>query len=107
MHREIFAGKSCPGNKVDLELLIRKANAFSPAAPTSPVSPAGISLVIRHNVNVRSGAASVTADIKTVLKAGTHVVAANAVTGDSVNGNNKWYQLAVGEFIWAGATDQP
>jgi hypothetical protein len=107
MHREIFAGKSCPGNKVDLDLLIRKANAFSPAAPTTPLPPAGISLAIQHNVNVRSGAASVTAEIKRVIKAGTQVVAAKAVTGDTVNGNNKWYQLAVGEFIWAGATDQP
>ena len=106
MHREIFAAKSCPGNKVNLDLLIRKANGIAPPVPAPP-APGGIALTILHNVNVRLGTASVTAPIKELLKAGAQVSAARSLQGDAVNGIDKWYELAAGEFIWAGATDRP
>ena len=105
MHREIFAGKSCPGNKLNLDKLLQAANDAI-GQPVTPAPAAPVQLVIEDDVNVRV-APSVTAAKKTVLRKGTRTNAAGNVTGDSVNGNSKWYQLADSGFIWAGATDKP
>lgn len=57
----------------------------------------------KGKLNVRK-APSVHAKIKTTLPAGSWVNFVTAVSGDIVQGINKWYQLAEDEYVWSGGT---
>jgi N-acetyl-anhydromuramyl-L-alanine amidase AmpD len=57
--------------------------------------------------NLRSGAPSTSAPLAGKLPAGTIVNTAGIVPGEKVQGNFNWYLDGRGNFLWAGATDQP
>jgi hypothetical protein len=105
-HREIRASKSCPGSQVDLDRLIAQAAGATP--PPLPSPHAGRDVTLRVNANLRREAPSVSAPVVRVLPAGSLVHAVGfSATGDAVRGNPFWYRDVEGNWIWAGATDQP
>jgi N-acetylmuramoyl-L-alanine amidase len=108
MHREIRADTSCPGFKADLDRLIREAVAV--AAPPAGENPAVITTITA--VNLRANRPAVSAPVVRVIPAQTLVHVVGSVTGDSVLDHRnkpvcKWFQTLDGEYIWAGATDNP
>lgn len=105
-HREIYAPKTCPGSEVDLDRLI--ALAAGTPAPPLPSPQTGRDVTLRVNANLRRDVPSVSSPVVRVLPAGTVVHAVGfTAQGDAVKGNPFWYRDADGNWIWAGATDQP
>jgi hypothetical protein len=49
----------------------------------------------------------VAAPVVRTIPAQTVVEVSTVFLGDIVNGNNKWYSDGMGNFLWAGGTDQP
>lgn len=115
MHREIFAGKSCPGFKMDLERLIAQANSIRASQPAeTPVThgdgatapqPALSPVQIVKAVKVRKGAPATTAPFVRILPPAEVVVPLAVIEqGQSVSGISRWFRIAADEYIWAGAT---
>jgi hypothetical protein len=109
-HHQIRATKSCPGTKVDIEQLLRRARDRQ---GESHGLPPGFQLPERRDVrmlvdcNLRAAPNS-RARIVRVLPAGTTVtVRAFVDWGERVRGNGYWYVDAHGKCFWAGATDIP
>jgi N-acetylmuramoyl-L-alanine amidase len=102
MHRQIRADKSCPGNKFDLARLLREVPAGS-----DPVLGEPDAVITTAAVNLRRPRPSTTASVVRLIPKDSmmHVVA--RVAGDTVSGNNQWYQTLDGDYFWAGATDKP
>lgn len=108
MHREIRADTSCPGFKADLDRLIREAVG----SPTPPVEEEPAVITTLTPVNLRASRPAVSAPLVRVIPAQTLVHVIGSVTGDSVldrrnKAVSKWFQTLDGEYIWAGATDNP
>jgi N-acetyl-anhydromuramyl-L-alanine amidase AmpD len=101
-HHYIRASKTCPGNWLDLNSLIRRVSQ-SPNIRPSDVS----SVHILQNVNLRRGAPNTSAPISRVILGGTEISIAGVVAGQRVAGNSSWYVDGNGGFFWAGATDIP
>jgi hypothetical protein len=59
------------------------------------------------NVRLRSGSPSLASPVLRVIPAQTQVQVVAVFLGDTVNGNNRWYSDGIGNFLWAGGTDQP
>jgi len=108
MHREVFSAKSCPGNRINIDTIIERANQLRAAQPGVVPQPARGPLTVRTQVavNVRNSA-STGGPVLRVIRAATNLAPQEAVAGQTVSGNPNWYRLAPGEFIWAGATDRP
>jgi len=101
-HHFIRASKTCPGNWLDMNTLIRRV-----PQPRSP-SPLSISTVrLLKNVNLRRGAPNIAAPILRVIPAGTQVKVAGYAIGQNVAGNSSWYVDSDWGYFWAGATDVP
>ena len=101
-HHIIRASKTCPGNWLDLTSLIRRV---SPAQTTASVKVSSVHVL--RNVNVRVGAPNTSAPIARVIRAGTEVNVDGFTAGQTVAGNNSWYDDGRGGFFWAGVTDFP
>jgi hypothetical protein len=108
-HASIYAPKSfCPGSGVQLTNLIARARAKVEAGqPTNFVDMPG-TVATRTAVNVRKGVANTHGTVVRVVPAGARLdVVGWTSAGESVHGNSHWYRDADGNFVWAGATDQP
>jgi hypothetical protein len=80
------------------------------AAPPAGENPAVITTITA--VNLRANRPAVSAPVVRVIPAQTLVHVVGSVTGDSVLDRRnkpvcKWFQTLDGEYIWAGATDNP
>jgi N-acetylmuramoyl-L-alanine amidase len=108
-HREIRGTKSCPGAKVDLVDLIDRAQSVAAAdLPRTALSAASLAVTTRANANLRAGRPSTEAPIVRTLVRGTPLKMVSFVKdGEAVRGNRSWYCDRQGDFLWAGATDQP
>jgi N-acetylmuramoyl-L-alanine amidase len=101
-HHIIRASKTCPGNWLDMQSLIRRV-----PRPRSPSSLNFSSVHLLKNVNLRRGAPNVAAPIIRVISAGTQIRVAGFTVGQNIAGNNSWYVDNEWGFFWAGATDVP
>lgn len=107
LHREIRASKTCPGHRFRRDELLARAKAVKPPE-RSRLSPFVAAVEVLANTNVREAAPFRSAPIARVLPANSTVtVTAFTDQGERVNGNSLWYQLADGNFFWAGATSRP
>ena len=62
----------------------------------------GTGNVLQH-LKIRKGAPSTSADIVTIVDAGTTLDYIGFVTdGESVNGNSKWFKNQYGNYFWSG-----
>jgi N-acetylmuramoyl-L-alanine amidase len=68
----------------------------------TPVGERTVKSVVK--LNVRRGKPSTRAEIASVVQPGTLLTYVATVEGDAVNGNNRWYQDANGNFFWSGGT---
>jgi N-acetylmuramoyl-L-alanine amidase len=119
-HHEIYSIKSCPGQKVNFNILLALADQYrmlltepgSPA-PTAVAttlqaldfiaSPGTVSVI--KNLNIRSKSPSITAKIEFVAPIGSALGYVGWVTnGQPINGNRKWFRDVNGDYFWSGAT---
>jgi N-acetylmuramoyl-L-alanine amidase len=104
-HHEIRFVKSCPGENVDVDALIARA-AGLPASALPPPQPITVRTIT--NANLRSQSPSTQAIIASKVPKGTQLQMTGFTTeGEAVSGNRKWYKDGDGNYLWAGATDQP
>lgn len=101
-HHFIRASKTCPGNWLDLKSLMRRVSSAQHSTPAKVSS-----VHVMKNVNVRKQAPNTAAPVAKVILAGAQVSIAGFTAGQSVDGNNSWYDDGSGGFFWAGATDCP
>ena len=101
-HHQIRANKTCPGNTITVETILRKTpSAF---VPTSALVN---TVQILKNVNLRSRRPNQSAPIVRVMIAPSRQAVAGFVSGERVRGNPFWYADQQGDYFWAGATDVP
>lgn len=104
MHRQIRSTKTCPGEFIQIEDLLKRV----PATRGIQVSGTPTTVTFLTNTNVRAGAPATTSPIVRVDRAGTAANVGGYVIGESINGNAYWYCEAItGNFFWAGATTIP
>jgi hypothetical protein len=108
-HASIYSPKAfCPGTGVDLPRLIALAqDKIGTDVPFNFVNtPATVTT--RTSVNVRKGAPSTHCSSVRVVPAMTSIdVVGWTSSGESIHGNSHWYRDSDGNYVWAGATDQP
>ena len=100
-HHQIRFMKSCPGNVIKISDILGRIPAASPAAP------AVTRVTTVSSLRLRGGAPSLASPVMGTIPAKTIVEVSPVVLGDMVNGNNRWYPDGLGNFLWAGGTDQP
>ena len=117
-HREIYARKACPGDRVDLDRLValaRDAAGQSPlVARTDPafggpynfVADAG-EVTTSTSLNVRAAPTARSARLRAAAPGTALRTAGWTSNGQSVRGNAHWYRLADGTHVWAGGTAAP
>ena len=103
-HREIFAGKTCPGEIVDLDELIAMARREALDVSNYNFITRSAAVRIRVDVNVRGMAPTTEAEVTGVLRAREVVkVAGWSSDGQNISANAHWYRLEDGGYFWAGA----
>jgi N-acetylmuramoyl-L-alanine amidase len=101
-HHQIRFLKSCPGNVITVPTILARVPAAAPVVPAAPTSVKTVS-----NVRLRSGSPSLASPVLRIIPAQTQLEVSAVFAGDTVNGNNRWYSDGIGNFLWAGGTDQP
>lgn len=101
-HHQIRFLKSCPGNVIKISDILGRITGAPP-----PSAPAVTTVTTVTNLRLRGGAPSLASPVMGTIPARTVVVVSAVVQGDTVNGNNRWYSDGLGNFLWAGGTDQP
>jgi N-acetylmuramoyl-L-alanine amidase CwlA len=101
-HHQIRASKTCPGNFITIEEILRRV----PPAAQENSGKAWIVTTV-SNVNLRLGSPSVAAGIVRLIPAKTKVTVTGFTKGDEINSNPIWYSIEGGNFLWAGGTDFP
>ncbi|MDH3638577.1 MAG: N-acetylmuramoyl-L-alanine amidase [Gammaproteobacteria bacterium] len=107
-HREIYSRKTCPGNKVDLNKLVRLAkSAATDAERYNFIKRSGKVSAIRR-LNIRRGAPNVLASRVRTAKVDEGLNYTGWTSnGENVSGNSHWYRMSDGNYFWAGGTDKP
>lgn len=107
-HHEIYAPKTCPGHKVDLNKLIALAANIPLPVNIPPVQPAKVfepgNVSTRVKLNIRKQPNTSTPPISIV---GPNVqLSYDGYTeeGESIRGNSKWYFTQEGNWFWSGGT---
>ncbi|MFI5101913.1 MAG: N-acetylmuramoyl-L-alanine amidase [Terriglobales bacterium] len=101
-HHQIRAGKTCPGNWLQMDELIQRV-PNPEVVHSAPI----ITVKILKNVNLRKGVPNTTAQIVRVLLANSEITVSGFTLGERVNGNACWYVDTQKNYLWAGATDIP
>ncbi len=101
-HRQIRASKTCPGNWLDIGMLLERI-ASTPTPPL--VTSTTLQTVV--DVNLRQGRPNTYAPILCVIPAHTNIVVMGFTAGERVRGNSWWYADEQGNYLWAGATNRP
>jgi len=101
-HHLIRASKTCPGNWLQMDELIRRIPATEVARP-APVT----TLKVLKNVNLRKGTPNTTAPIARIIVANSEVTVTGFTMGERINGNAFWYLDGQNNYLWSGATDIP
>lgn len=104
-HEEIRAGAGCPDSGFDRDGLLQLIAARQKATIPEINGFGEVTLVI--NGNIRQGP-SLSSRIVRVSPAGNcEQIVGFEDQGERVRGNSCWYATADGNYIWAGATNQP
>ncbi len=107
-HREIYAKKTCPGTKVDLDKLVELARGGLLAPGSYNFIEQSGATRARAALNLRRGVPTTHADVVSTVPAGTQLSYAGWTSnGQNVNGNAHWYRDGAGNYFWAGATEDP
>jgi N-acetyl-anhydromuramyl-L-alanine amidase AmpD len=108
-HAEIRHAKHfCPGRGVDLDQLIERAKSAATSATNNNFVGVIGSVTARSRLNIRRGVPNTIAGVVRVADQGAVLGTVGWTSaGESVNGNSHWYRDADGNYLWAGATDQP
>jgi N-acetylmuramoyl-L-alanine amidase len=107
-HHMIRASKpDCPGRGLNLPAYIARVAALTGTAPAPPLEEA-VSLGLRlvRNGNVRPVAGTSATPLR-LLVAGDAVTAVAKLHAEPVVGNDLWFRIGAGEYLWAGLTDRP
>lgn len=106
-HREIYAVKTCPGNRVDVERLVKAARKQSVNTERYNFVRDSEETTAKVRLNVRKGAPTTEANIARTIPAGTALRYVGWTSnGLNVNGNAHWYKDKDGNYFWAGATER-
>lgn len=111
-HREIYARKACPGDRVDLDRLVRMARAVSGLGDPADAPPlynfvaSAEPVTTRVRLNVRAAPTSQAARLRTERQGAVLGTSGWTSNGETVSGNAHWYRLADG-WVWAGGTQAP
>jgi hypothetical protein len=106
-HHEIYAPKTCPGNKVDLEQLIDMALSVTLSGEVTNFVPTTGTVTARTRLNLRSAPTTQAQVARTVEQGGALDFVGWTSTGETIHGNPHWYRDASDEYFWAGATSEP
>lgn len=106
-HREIYAHKTCPGSKVDLDRLIRLAREEAVSEQVYNFVPDRGTVTARSDLNVRPAPNTDRDPVRTVQAGATLEHVGWTSNGLSVHGNAHWYRDGDGDYFWAGGTDTP
>lgn len=101
-HHQIRASKTCPGNWLQMDELIRRVPASEVVRP-APV----LTVKVLKNVNLRKSVPNTTAPVVRVILANSDITVTGFILGERVNGNAYWYVDPQNNYLWAGATDVP
>jgi hypothetical protein len=108
MHREIRAGKSCPGFQFDPQKYLELVSGVPATTLTSIPAPSISPVTLMRNTRIRDGQPSTSAPTVQVLLKGASVSVMGFTTqGELISGNPNWYLLPGGNYLWAGGTDVP
>jgi N-acetylmuramoyl-L-alanine amidase len=102
-HREIRSSKTCPGSKVSIDNLIKRANEIEIA----PMVPKVTQLKIVDESSLRKLFSSGSPEVSKLTKDSVITVTEFTDAGERINGNPYWYKDSAGNFVWAGYTDHP
>lgn len=103
-HHQIYAVKTCPGNKVNFDQLIEMARKIqgNPVSTSYQVSADAGSLLTICDLNIRKEPNRLLAPVRT-LEAGSVIeFTAFTLNGESISTNSKWYKDHDGNWFWAG-----
>ena len=62
--------------------------------------------IVNCNLNIRTGKPSVNAPNPGFYKKGYEIKIDDVTTGDNYDGNNIWYKLSNGSFVWSGEVER-
>jgi N-acetylmuramoyl-L-alanine amidase len=99
-HHQIRASKTCPGNWLQMDELIRRVPVSQVVRP-API----LTVKVLKNVNLRRAVPNTTAQVVRVIQANSDVTVTGFILGERVNGNACWYVDNQNNYLWAGATD--
>jgi N-acetylmuramoyl-L-alanine amidase len=105
-HHEIYALKTCPGNKVDLDKLIMLAAQSKQVTPVLLTYAATTQTAVKTvtNLNIRK-TPDTTLERITEVDSGTVLKYVGFTNnGENVSGCPKWYLTSDGNWFWSGAT---
>ena len=115
-HREIYARKACPGDRVDLDRLVALARQAAGldegdvpplrGGPYNFVEAPG-EVPTRVALNVRTAPTSQAPRRRTEPAGARLAVAGWTSNGEAVHANAHWYRLEDGLYAWAGGTRAP
>ncbi|HET9529960.1 MAG TPA: peptidoglycan recognition family protein, partial [Blastocatellia bacterium] len=92
-HREIYGVKTCPGNVVNLDKLVKMARGEAVSAETYNLIKKAGKVKTRTDLNLRKGAPTTMAGVVKKIPAGTEVAYVGWTSnGQNVNGNAHWYK---------------
>lgn len=105
-HHEIYALKTCPGQKVDLNKLIALAADRAPAPLAVNQSPAlhpgSGKVTTQTRLNIRS-APNTRLPANKLVEPGIQLTYDGYTdNGEAINGNSKWYYTQEGNWFWSG-----
>ena len=104
-HHEIYAEKTCPGFKVDLNKIIALA-AGDDAPPPPPHEPAKTpspgTAATKSRLNIRSKPNMGVAPVATVPAGIALAYDGYTDEGEGVSGNSKWFYTPDGNWFWSG-----
>lgn len=107
-HREIYTVKSCPGNWIDMDLLVKMALDVTFTPEKYNFVPEQSQVMTRVDLNLRKQFPTAQSEkVRTVKKDTTLQSVGWTSNGQSVNGNSHWYKDSEGNYFWAGGTTRP
>ena len=108
-HHEIYSLKPfCPGSGIDLDRLLAGARAQQLDLDRYALVMSSGATTALTRLNVRRAAPTTNAAVVRTLSAGAEIQYVGwTSSGESVHGNAHWYELADGNFLWAGGTIAP